>query len=69
MGISEVPELVGACCILHSMCQLHGEGFDRQWLEENDEYDSPNDPGFSATRLVGSGDRVRSAFSDYFKDQ
>ena len=45
------------------MCQLHGEGFDRQWLEENDEYDSPNNPGLSVTRIFGSGDRVRSAFS------
>ena len=27
----------------------------RQWLEENDEYDSPNDPGLSVTFSVGSG--------------
>ena len=27
--VTEVPEVVGACCILHNICQLHGEGFDR----------------------------------------
>ena len=75
--VSEVPELVGACCILHNMCQLHGEGFERQWLEDNDEYESPNDPRRqmtpndprpSVSHSVGSGDRIRSAFSEYFKD-
>ena len=63
--VAEVPELVGACCILHNICQLHGEGFDTQWLEDN-EYESPNDPAPSVSR--SGGDRVRTALTEYFKD-
>ena len=33
----------------------------RQWLEENDEYDSPNDPGLSVTFSVGSGYDLHSS--------
>ena len=49
--VCEVPQLVGACCILHNICQLHGEEFDSQWLVD-DEF----------------ADRVRGAFTEYFKD-
>ena len=64
--VSEVPELVGACCILHNICQVHGEGFDNQWLEENNQFDSPTDPSPGITS--SHGDRVRSAITQYFKD-
>ena len=68
VSVTEVPELVGACCILHNICQLHGEGFDTQWFEDC-EHDSPNDPAPSVSRLGGgSGDRVRTALTEYFKD-
>ena len=30
VDVSRVPELVAACCILHNICQLHGEEFDSQ---------------------------------------
>ena len=32
--VNDIPELVGACCVLHNICQLHG-GFDEQWLDES----------------------------------
>lgn len=28
--MSDVPELVAACCVLHN---IHGESFDEEWLE------------------------------------
>ena len=58
--VTEVPELVGACCILHNVCQLHGEGFDTQWLED-DEYDSPNNPAPCVSCSGSSADRIRAA--------
>ena len=33
--VIHVPELVGACCILHNICQLHQEGFDDEWMDQD----------------------------------
>ena len=34
MLIENVPNLVAACCVLHNICEIHGEAFDNDWLEE-----------------------------------
>ena len=36
VAIEDVPEVVGACCVLHNLCQAHGEVFDEQWLDSDD---------------------------------
>lgn len=33
MDIRNVPNFVAACCILHNLCELHGEDFDENWME------------------------------------
>ena len=68
VDVSEVPELVGACCILHNICQLHGEQFNSQWLEEGDECDSPAYPSPCVVNSGSNGGQVRSAITEYLKD-
>ena len=29
----DVPELVAVCCVLHNMCEVHGDTFNEEWLE------------------------------------
>ena len=29
----DVPEVVAACCVLHSICERHGEEFNEEWLD------------------------------------
>ena len=29
----DVLELVAACCVLHNICEIHGECFDDSWME------------------------------------
>lgn len=29
---SKVPTIVSACCVLHNMCEVHGEFFDEEWF-------------------------------------
>ena len=67
MGVSKVLELVGACCIYTTCVNSTEKGLIfRQWLEESDEYDSPNDPGpFS----VGSGYDLHSQISEQCMQQ
>ena len=34
MVVKNIPKVVAACCILHNICEVHGEEFDERWLEE-----------------------------------
>lgn len=34
MVVHNVPKVIAACCILHNVCEVHGEVFDEEWLEE-----------------------------------
>ena len=36
VSVCDVPELVAACCVLHNMCEVHGDLFDNSWLEGTD---------------------------------
>ena len=36
MVIENVPIVVTACCILHNMCEIHGETFDETWMQAED---------------------------------
>ena len=29
------PTLVNACCVLHNLCEIHGDRFQDEWLEED----------------------------------
>ena len=32
-----MPMLVTACCVLHNLCEVHGDGFNEYWMCEDDE--------------------------------
>ena len=34
MSISNVPNVIMACCILHNVCEVHGEAFNEVWLDD-----------------------------------
>ena len=63
--IPDVPEVIGACSVLHNMCQLHGEVFEEDWLlnSEDPEQRAPNH--HHVVHDTG-GERVRRAFTSYF---
>ena len=33
VDVVDVPEVVAACCVLHNICECHGEEFSEEWLE------------------------------------
>ena len=35
MHIEDVPDIVGSCCVLHNICQIHGDSFDDSWLDDS----------------------------------
>ena len=34
MQVNKVLNVITACCILHNICEIHGDTFDTAWLEE-----------------------------------
>ena len=33
MTTCDIPELIAACCVLHNICEIHGDASDEQWME------------------------------------
>ena len=33
VNVHDVSELVSACCVLHNICEVHGDTFDQEWIE------------------------------------
>ena len=65
VSVQDVPELVAACCVLHNMCEVHGDTFN-EWLED---VESGCD---TRTNIVGlsqseSGVNIRQALTVYFQ--
>ena len=65
MIVENVPTVVGACCILHNICQIHGDTFNEEWLQDvpNTGIITSNDGDAGNT---GSGDSTREALVQYF---
>ena len=34
--IDIVPHIIAACCVLHSVCEIHHKSFNEEWLQEVD---------------------------------
>ena len=67
MIVENVPTVVGACCILHNICQIHGDTFNEEWLQDipttGTITSNDDDPGNAGGR---SADSTRKALAQYF---
>ena len=52
MNIENVPCVITACCILHNICEVHGDSFNELWLEEVDMSSQPATASPSGTILI-----------------
>ena len=64
--IRDVPKLVAACCVLHNVCEIHGETFDEDWMSDITDNNSVNTVSTTSTSLESSGRDVRQALMAYF---
>ena len=68
MCIENIPTVITAACILHNVCEIHGETFNESWLREVETSNVYPQPEASIAR-DGRGDRpkqVRDALVSYF---
>ena len=67
VDVSDAPELVAACCVLHNVCEVHGDVFDDEWLNgvECEDFRTSS----TSTSSVQSSDSavdIRNTFMSYF---
>ena len=68
MDIENVPQIIAACCVLHNVCEIHGDSFNDEWLQEVDS-DQPDDNELATSVSVSSTSRsdLRTILMEYFK--
>lgn len=69
-GLDVVPTMILACCILHNVCESHGDDFKTEWQVEVSEAESPQ-PGHKLLLPTSTdqshAEEVRQLFCDYFE--
>ena len=65
VAVCDVPELVSACCVLHNVCEIHGDHFNVEWLDGVDRNDRISANATSTHAGENSTD-IRSALMAYF---
>ena len=68
VSVEDVPSVIATCCVLHNICEMHGDTFDESLLEgvETDDGTSAADSG--PPHSV-SGANVRQALMAFFQQQ
>lgn len=69
-GLDVVPTMILACCILHNMCESHGDAFNAEWQVEVGEAESPQPSHkqlLSSSMDQSHAEEVRHLFCDYFE--
>ena len=59
MHIENVPNVVGACCMLHNICEIHNDTFNEEWLQNMNEDGA--DTIAASSSSVGSCNDIRDA--------
>ncbi|XP_029937606.1 protein ANTAGONIST OF LIKE HETEROCHROMATIN PROTEIN 1 [Myripristis murdjan] len=71
-GLDVVPTMILACCILHNVCESHGDVFKAEWQEEVAEAESPQPSHkqfLSPSTDQTQAEEVRRLYCDYFEQQ
>ena len=64
--VSDLPEQVAACYVLHNMCEMHGERFNDDWLENVESSSNISVDNSSTTTLCESGEDIWRVLTAYF---
>ena len=69
MAVQDLPKLVAACCVLHNLCEIHGESFDVDWMPDDTNHASlvVHSTYYSAP-FDNSGRDVREALTTLFSE-
>ena len=66
MLIDDLPKLVAVCCVLHNICETHGDNFDEDWMQDVTDHHSVSSG--STSSVCNSGKDIREALMTYFSE-
>ena len=66
MSIENIPNVVTAACILHNVCEIHGESFNEAWLHEIQGSELQPNPGSVRDSNGERPKHIRDALVSYF---
>jgi len=62
MSISKILNVIITCCILHKICEIHGEKFNEIWLEGVDS----DQPPVPASPISSVAENIRNTLVQYY---
>ena len=68
VSVEDVPSLIATCCVLHNICEMHGDTFDESLLE-GVETDDGTPAADSGPPHPVSAANVRQALMAFFQQQ
>ena len=66
MDLKNVPYVTAACCFLYNICEIHGDSFNEEWLQEIDIMDQPDHAMTSQLPSKAASD-LRNTMMNYFR--
>ena len=66
--ISRMPTVVAVCAILHNICEIHGDEFNHEWLENLEEIAINCTVAETEDEVATSAERIRKALAQYFQE-
>ena len=66
VNIDDVPELVAACCVLHNICEIHGDEFNVEWMEGVERNGFSSTTAASVQTSQQDADSIRKALMLHF---
>lgn len=62
--------VITACCVLHNICEVHGEEFDIDWLSEHDDHDHfPQPQGENSSPEEKTSSTIRDILVTHFHNE
>ena len=65
MTTEHIPTVIAVCCVLHNICEIHGEGFNDAWLQEETDYQQPYPSSFGSASNNETAHSVRNTLMHY----
>ena len=67
VDVNYASKVVAACCVLHNICEIHGDAFDDDWLNGTDDQTlETNLSTVSSNQPTEGAVDIRNAFMSYF---
>ena len=67
-SIQFLPNYVAACCVLHNICEIHGDDFNNDWMftQEDESYNQTGHTSVPHGSTTAIASRIREALTDHF---